>query len=948
MGMRLITGPANSGKAEFALDAVREHLKRRRDPLLIVPRAADRAVYVRELAGSGATLGLRVERFTGLFRLVAARAGITDVPLDLTARDALLANCLSAAGARAATRGMVQLAGEFVAELRRHRITSGRLGAAVRDADWPALELDVVRMYREYCGGLEALGALDREEWSLSVMDALKRRPDLWGTTPVVIYGFDDFTADQLDAIRTLACDVGADLTVTLTYEPGRVALAGRVAAFAELAPLAGEHVALGPRDDYYSEAARAPLGHLERSLFEDGAARVPSAGALELIEGGGQRAELELVAERARALISEGTPAEEIAIVVRRVGPVAEIAREVLEANGVPYALERRVPLRATAIGRAVLGLLGCAAGGAPLEDLLAWLRCPGLIRVRGLLDEFEAAARRAGITDAESAIVEWEARHWPLDAVRDVAAAARRGPGPLAAAVRKQSESLFGKPLHGVGRILDEREMLDVRAAGVIRATLAACGDLAAREARLAPSGPAELAALLEEREVFDGVEPGPGLVTVAEPGELRARRVRALFLTGLQEGEFPEPDGTTRLLSAERLAALAEAGIPPLFVRGEQLDAERYLMYAALSRPTDLLVLCWRSADDDGEAAYRSLFVDDVLDGFSDSPPVSRRPLGWIAGEGAERRTPRFGPEPLRSEEHLAALAARSWSPSSLEGFLACPARWFIERMLKPQEMDPEPDMRATGTVVHEVLQETLERLGDETGDPRPRPAETGRVVELARAALNARADRLAADPIAARVALRELEGHLANYLIGACEQDVALSPRWLELRFGGPEDELSEVDIGHGIRLTGRIDRIDADERGQALIVDYKTSRSVKKPTEWEANGVVQPALYARAAEQLLSVQVIGVLLQPLRAKSDYRPRGLVQEPAPAGLNLVSRDVRSPEAVQELLDEMVDLAVDAAQRARAGLLEATPESCGYRDSGCAYPSICRCGT
>jgi serine kinase of HPr protein (carbohydrate metabolism regulator) len=77
MGMRLITGPANSGKAEFALDAVREHLKRRRDPLLIVPRAADRAVYVRELAGSGATLGLRVERFTGLFRLVAARAGIT-------------------------------------------------------------------------------------------------------------------------------------------------------------------------------------------------------------------------------------------------------------------------------------------------------------------------------------------------------------------------------------------------------------------------------------------------------------------------------------------------------------------------------------------------------------------------------------------------------------------------------------------------------------------------------------------------------------------------------------------------------------------------------------------------------------------------------------------------------------------------------------------------------
>ena len=134
--------------------------------------------------------------------------------------------------------------------------------------------------------------------------------------------------------------------------------------------------------------------------------------------------------------------PAEEIAIVVRRVGPVAEIAREVLEANGVPYALERRVPLRATAIGRAVLGLLALRRRRrAPLEDLLAWLRCPGLIRVRGLLDEFEAAARRAGISarKAPSSSGRHAIGRWTRCATSQQRA--RRGPGPLAAAVRKQT---------------------------------------------------------------------------------------------------------------------------------------------------------------------------------------------------------------------------------------------------------------------------------------------------------------------------------------------------------------------------------------------------------------------------------------------------------------------------------------------------------------------------
>ena len=45
------------------------------------------------------------------------------------------------------------------------------------------------------------------------------------------------------------------------------------------------------------------------------------------------------------------------------------------------------------------------------------------------------------------------------------------------------------------------------------------------------------------------------------------------------------------------------------------------ERYALYAAVSRPQELLVLSWHAGDDDGVAEARSLFVDDVVDLFDE---------------------------------------------------------------------------------------------------------------------------------------------------------------------------------------------------------------------------------------------------------------------------------------------------------------------------------------
>ena len=121
----LITGPANAGKAEVVMDAVRGHLAHGSEPLLVVPTRADVEHYRRELAGAGAMLGARVERFEGLIGELVSRAGGGEPLLGGLARERALA-AIAGADCQAPGYGFVRARGP-VAELQ---------VAAVRRRGW--------------------------------------------------------------------------------------------------------------------------------------------------------------------------------------------------------------------------------------------------------------------------------------------------------------------------------------------------------------------------------------------------------------------------------------------------------------------------------------------------------------------------------------------------------------------------------------------------------------------------------------------------------------------------------------------------------------------------------------------------------------------------------------------------------------------------------------------
>jgi ATP-dependent helicase/DNAse subunit B len=983
MPITLITGPANAGKAELVLDAVRRHLAHGEEPLLVVPTRADAEHYLRELAGEGAAIGVRVERFDGLLGEAVARAGIVEPVLGGLARDRLLE-----ALAEPAMGGFAHALGELFAELQVRRVAPARLQRALeswRAADGHgAQSAELGRLFARYRAELARLGRLDAEQRAVRALDALRERPSLWRATPVLVYGFDDLTRLQLDAIETLGRVVDADVVVSLSYEAGRTAFAGRAATFQALTPLAAEHRPLPARAEHYAPQARGALSHLERSLFEPGAARVAHGTAVRLLEGGGERAELELVAREIVGLLDEGVPAEEIAVLARPAGVSEELLEEVFAAREIPLALQRRRALGDSALGGALLGLLRCVPrppaaldadrdsalrGGAErdptdegrLDDLLAWLRAPGLLERPSLADRLELEARRAGALDAPRARALWEARHWRLETIDRLGQAQERGGAALLERVIRELAWLFAAPRRSRAEVLGADQLDEAAALAAAQRALGELRELARFAPELAPARADELARVLGEVTFLAGERPLPGAVAVLDPLALRARRVRALFVCGLQEGVFPAPARPQPLLGEDERRALAEHSGLRLGEHEDALAAERYLLYATVSRPEQWLTLSWHASDDDGQPTSRSLFVDDVCDLFDARllADRARRPLGAVDDlpadavqrAAADTRTD----EPLRDERLLAALSARPWSASSIEKWVACPVGWFVERVLRPDALDPDAEPLARGALAHAALKDAFEALRAESGSARITPARLPRARELLALALaeNEAAHPLSVAPERRAAARRRLQVDLDRFLAHAAASESPLEPAELELGFGfaagdergeeRDERELPAYELGAGALMRGRIDRVDRAPSGEAVVYDYK-GKEAPGAARWIKAGKLQVALYMLAAEQLLGVRAIGGFYQPL-GSSDQRARGVLDGDSGVELDVVATDVREHDELRELLAQARAIALAATEQAAAGRLQARPQTCAFR-GGCMYPTICRC--
>ncbi len=456
--------------------------------------------------------------------------------------------------------------------------------------------------------------------------------------------------------------------------------------------------------------------------------------------------------------------------------------------------------------------------------------------------------------------------------------------------------------------------------------------------------------------------GAPPRAGAVLVADPLAIRARRFDTVIVCGLQEGEFPRPAHPEPFLPDEvrrELNIAAGLGLPP---REDALADERYLFYATVSRPRRRLLLSTRDADEDGNPALPSFFVDDVravLPGL----PESHRPLSEVtwplaqAPTAAERARaealagPRVQPRPIASLSAAATERLRQrevLSAGALEKYARCPVRWFVESELQPARFEPDPEAMTRGSCIHAVLERSLASL--DWPLPLDRFAEVEAVVREA-VAIESPKWVLGRGAAAQAAAAHEIAADVLRLLRHEAEAGGAFKPAELELQFGMGEEGLPALELrsleqpgAEPLRLRGVIDRVDLDLAGRALVRDYKSGRPGRgwPVAQWRAEDQLQVALYMVVVQRAAGADAGRRRLPAAagREPESARPRARGRQRRRRG-----RQDRPPLAAGAGggAGGRRRARLPAVGRAARRPAVPAPDRCS-RD-GCAYPGICR---
>jgi ATP-dependent helicase/nuclease subunit B len=204
----------------------------------------------------------------------------------------------------------------------------------------------------------------------------------------------------------------------------------------------------------------------------------------------------------------------------------------------------------------------------------------------------------------------------------------------------------------------------------------------------------------------------------------------------------------------------------------------------------------------------------------------------------------------------------LSSRAYSPSALQLFASCPYRFALRALYGLTPMK-EPvalerlDPLTRGSMFHEVLKRLVPML---SGYPADQAALSEALNALGRTLSEVAAEyaeRLA--PAIDQIWKNEVErlrADLRTWLITVATDHLGWVPVDSEKTF-------DDVVIGNGWRLDGRMDLVERSPDGALWVTDYKTGSYPDPPPEITGKGeVLQPLLYALAAEQLYPATKIG--------------------------------------------------------------------------------------
>ena len=817
--MRLITGPAGSGKTSLIVEQLAEALRANDGSVrLLVPTATLAQHLQNRIARDGFVFRRSlIQTLSGFINAWAERPQAPDPVVHLIVEQAVARVNRPEFQRVAELPGFCAALAGTIGEFSSAGCDSGRLAENLPDAPLAAAFLAV---YREVDRLLDRRGLALRGQ-RLARAAARIRKDGLGQIRTIWLDGFHVLPDPELEVIEAIAQH--ADVTLTLS-------------------------------DSDAGEAVRSRLWGM--GFEEERAPGMPPMPELRLVRAPAIEREADEIARRILEQTAAGRAFREIGIIVRAAETYVPILRATLERFGIPARFYFDSDLEhhpaARFLTKAVDAMLGGWDHAATLEvlrvaprfansaamdgfDFAVREQLPGsgLGELKGLAGEMETPLTH--LIDSLSKLEEWRSFELPP---RDWAARFRT----------LRNLFRFARPLESVDHETALRARSDAAALERFEEAVedAALALDPGRTIGLTEFWRAVKSAIrLKPLRLEDGRR---NVVHVLSAPEARQWVLPVVFVCGMVERQFPHVHPQDPFFPEAARAAMAAAGIR---VRtAEEFEREeRALFDSAITRGTSEVTLSYPESDARGERNLRSLYVEDL--GLDEEPTRSVRP---------EARSVPTRPTPaaIRAPALLTVLREKTArvSASGLESYLQCPFQYFGGRILRLEPRPPRPeqrlDFRAQGELVHAVLAEWCAG-----------PQEIGPLF-----------DRVFGEYCEQ---FRIPNGYQTERLRQAMRRDLerfAADDTWPRGQFGSRAEEKFEFALDESLAISGRIDRIDTGRNGRSYVIDYKYSAPQRVKDRQKNGDQFQAPLYMMAAEKAFGAQAAGMFFVSLKTKVEY--------------------------------------------------------------------------
>ncbi|MXW03098.1 MAG: Dna2/Cas4 domain-containing protein [Holophagales bacterium] len=359
----------------------------------------------------------------------------------------------------------------------------------------------------------------------------------------------------------------------------------------------------------------------------------------------------------------------------------------------------------------------------------------------------------------------------------------------------------------------------------------------------------------------------------------GRARVPSLYALDLLRAAEGRLPDLDTLGRRAAA---AGAAVVGWPAPADPEEAIDEAEFDL--AMLQP--LLGSGLSAAERRGRARFLLSSNEHLARALRARARRWRK--GWFPVDGLVDAG-----EEARDYLSRHRIGERSYSPTALQNFAACPYRFYLQAVLYLRPRDElvrleQLDPLTRGGIFHEIQF----RLFGALREAELLPVTSARLDDAFRVldVVVEEAEREYRDELAPpiervwRAEFEGLRGDLRGWLRQVADEGGGWTPIHAELGFGlarsrdrDPQSVREAAPVLDVARLRGSIDLVEADAAGRLRVTDHKTGGARHAGSSLVIGGgkVLQPVLYSLAAEAVLGRDVVSGRLFYCTQRGGYR-------------------------------------------------------------------------